>query len=157
MAISAAPRQHAVELPLRPDAALGAVARAADDWGAEYTPEGWTGGRLVLPVVAGLRRGLVTARVTAAPAGDDGTRLVLAVEEAVYRLHLASIVLLLLALAGAVTTVVWPFFPRLLAIAPLGLALALAAWLLVIARLANSGPEEFLAQVAAAPAAGERR
>ena len=56
---------------------------------------------------------------------------------------------LLLSLAGAVVAVLWPFFPRLLAVAPLGVALAVGGWLLVVSRLTTSGPEEFLAQLAA--------
>jgi hypothetical protein len=139
---------HSRECAADPAATLAAVARVADEWGGEFERQGG-GGRLLLPVVAGLRRGWVRGRLAATPAGE-GTRLALAVEEAAYHLHSASVAVLLLALAGSLVTVLWPLFPRLLEVAPLGAALALAAWLLVIARLKNSGPEEFLAQVAAA-------
>ncbi len=138
---------HHRELAGDSAAALAAVGRVADEWGGEFERQSG-GGRLLLPVVAGLRRGWVRGQVTATPAGE-GTKLALAVEEADYHLHLAAVAVLLLALAGSLVTVLWPFFPRLLAAAPLGAALALAAWLLVVARLKNSGPEEFLAQVAA--------
>jgi len=83
-------------------------------------------------------------------AGEGGRgRLALAVEESEYRLQAAAVVVLLLSLAGAVVAVLWPFFPRLLAVAPLGVALAVGGWLLVVSRLTTSGPEEFLAQLAA--------
>jgi len=56
---------------------------------------------------------------------------------------------LLLATAGGVLTVLWPFFPNLLAVAPFGAVIALGGWFLVITRLRTSGPDEFLEAVAA--------
>jgi hypothetical protein len=57
--------------------------------------------------------------------------------------------ILLLASAGGLLCLIWPFFPRLLQIAPFGAILALGGWFLVIARLRTSGPDEFLAAVEA--------
>jgi hypothetical protein len=141
------PREHAVELALGPEEALGALARCADGWGAEFTRDG-DGGRLALPVTAGLRQGWVKGRVSVT-GGGAGARLVLAVDEADYRLHPSAVGVLLLALAGGLAVVLWPFYPRLIVVAPLGAALALGAWLLVLSKLTTSGPEEFLAAVAA--------
>jgi hypothetical protein len=139
-------REHAIELALPPERALAALERTAEAWGAELAREG-QGGRLVLPVMAGLRRGFLRGRVTVTPSGG-GARLAFVVEESGYRLHRTAVAILALALAGAVATVLWPFFPRLLVLAPVGLALGLGAWLLVVSRLTNSGAEEFLAEVA---------
>jgi hypothetical protein len=50
--------------------------------------------------------------------------------------------------AGGVSTLLWPFFPHLLELVPLGAVVALGAWMLVVTRLRNSGPEEFLEAVA---------
>ena len=56
---------------------------------------------------------------------------------------------LLFATAGGILTVLWPFFPDLLAVAPFGAVIALGGWFLVITRLRTSGPDEFLEAVAA--------
>jgi hypothetical protein len=140
-------REHAVELALPPERALAVLERTAEAWGAEFEREG-EGGALLLPVVAGLRRGFLRGRVSVTRA-PGGARLVFAVGESAYRLHRTAVVILVLALTGAVATVLWPFFPRLLVLAPVGLALGLGAWLLVVSKLTNSGAEEFLAEVAA--------
>ncbi len=139
--------EHSVLLALPPERALAALERTAEAWGAELEREG-QGGTLVLPVMAGLRRGFLRGRVTVTREGA-GARLHFAVEESAYRLHRTAVAVLLLALAGAVATVLWPFFPQLLMLAPVGLALGLGAWLLVVSKLTNSGVEEFLAEVAA--------
>lgn len=142
--------EHAVELEISPEAALAAVGRAAEDWGAEFQPgtSGTTGGQLRLPVVAGLRRGLVTGAVDIRPAAG-GSRVVFRPETSIYYVQTASVVVLLLAVCGGLLTVLWPFFPELIAVAPFGALLALGGWFLVISRLRSSGPEEFLAAVAA--------
>ena len=54
--------EHTLTLEQRPDAALAALRRAADDWGAELRKEEsdlW----LYLPVIHGLRRGLIAGPV----------------------------------------------------------------------------------------------
>ena len=79
--------QHDVELP--PEEAADALARAAEDWGAEWTPARG-GGRLVLPVVFGLRRGVAVGRVDIARLGK-GSRLVWQLEESRLEVHRAAV------------------------------------------------------------------
>lgn len=132
-----------------PKEALEAVAEAAEDWGASWEA-GIAGGRLELPVSAGLRHGRLTARVDVSSAGAGaGSEVVLRPERTDYHLWTPAVVVLLVAVAGAALTVLWPFFPELLPIAPFGAILALSAWFLIITRLQNRGAEEFLALVAA--------
>jgi hypothetical protein len=138
---------HAIDLEMPPGTALAAIRQTAEDWGAELDLEG-AGGRLRLPVLAGLRRGLLTGPVTVEPL-ERGTRVTFHPEEAMYYVQTPAVVILLLAIFGAVFTVLWPFFPQLLVAAPFGAVLALGGWFLVISRLRTSGPEEFLAAVAA--------
>lgn len=137
------------------DLVLKAVERAAEDWGAGWQA-GIAGGRLELPISAGLRHGRMSARLdlegglAGEGVGEDGprTRVVLRPERAEYHLWTPAVVMLVVAVAGALLTVVWPFFPKLLPLAPFGAILGLSAWLLIITRLQNRGPEEFLALVA---------
>ncbi len=139
--------RHERVVALVPDAARAALAEAARDWGAEWTPAG-DGGRLELPVVFGLRRGVVTGRVTVEPAAG-GSHLVWTLEESRLAVHRSSVVVLSLAAVPALGTLAWPFFPPLLALAPLGAVLGFLAWWLVVARLRSSGPEDFLASIGA--------
>lgn len=139
--------EHAIELEVPPEQALAAVGRTAELWGAEFQP-GASGGQLHLPVIAGLRRGLVTGAVEVQRA-QPGSRVVFRPETSAYYVQTSSVVVLLLAACGALLTVLWPFYPRLLAVAPFGAILALGGWFLVISRLRNSGPDDFLAAVAA--------
>ncbi|HEV8582369.1 MAG TPA: hypothetical protein VGX68_25155 [Thermoanaerobaculia bacterium] len=139
--------EHTVDLDVPPEQALAAVGRAAEEWGAEFQP-GVSGGELHLPVVAGIRRGLVTGNVEVQPAGE-GSRVVLRPEKSIYYVQTSSVAVLLLAVGGALLTMLWPFYPKLLPIAPFGAILALGGWFLVISRLRTSGPDEFLAAVAA--------
>jgi len=137
--------EHAVELPEGPEEALAAAGRAAEAWGAEIRRESGRV-RLALPVVAGLRRGMVSGPLTAEPT-REGSRLVFRQEDSFYRVQPASVVILLLAVVGAVLTCLWPFFPRLISVAPFGIILALCGWFLVISRLRSSGPDDFLGTV----------
>ncbi|HYO13958.1 MAG TPA: hypothetical protein VE685_12250 [Thermoanaerobaculia bacterium] len=143
---------HAIDLEMPPGTALAAIRQTAEDWGAEFVREG-SGGRLRLPVIAGLRRGLLTGPVTVEPS-NGGARVTFHPEEAVYSVQTPAVVILLLAVFGAVFTVLWPFFPQLLVVAPFGAVLALGGWFLVVSRLRTSGPEEFLEAVAALAAQG---
>lgn len=138
--------EHAIDLDVPPGTALAAVGQTAEDWGAEFVREG-SGGRLQLPVIAGLRRGLMTGPVVV-EGGEDGSRVVFRPEETIYRVQVQSVVILVIALLGALMTVLWPFDARLLSLAPFGALLAFGGWFLVISRLRNSGPEEFLQAVA---------
>jgi hypothetical protein len=137
---------HSIELGMPPGTALAALRQAAEDWGAEFVREG-SGGRLRLPVIAGLRRGLLNGAVTVEPSAG-GARITFHSEEEIWYVHTQAVVILLLAVFGAVFTVLWPFFPNLLAVAPFGAILALGGWFLVVSRLRTSGPEEFLEAVA---------
>lgn len=78
---------------------------------------------------------------------SGGSRLELAVEERHYRLRTAALAILLLGAAGTLVATLWPLFPRLLGLVPLGIVLALGAWFLVVSRLRVAGPEEFLQQI----------
>lgn len=139
--------QHEIDLGEPPDLVMAAVARAADAWGAEFERQE-AGGRLHLPFVAGLRRGLVSGPLSV-EAIPDGSRVVFRAEDSRHYVHTASVAVLLLAGVGGLLTVLWPFYPRLLPVAPFGALLALGGWFLVISRLRTSGPDEFLAAVAA--------
>ena len=141
------PREHEIDLGEPPDLVMAAVARAADAWGAEFERQE-VGGLLHLPFVAGLRRGLVTGPVSVEKI-PGGSRVVFRAEESRQYVHSASVAVLLLAAAGGILTILWPFYPKLLPVAPFGVLLALGGWFLVISRLRTSGPDEFLAAVAA--------
>ncbi len=140
-------REHEIDLGEPPDLVMAAVARAADAWGAEFERQE-TGGRLHLPFVAGLRRGLVSGPLSVEPA-PGGSRVVFREEESAQYVHTSSVAVLLIAAVGGVLTVLWPFYPKLLPVAPFGAILALGGWFLVVSRLRTSGPDEFLAAVAA--------
>ena len=144
--------EHALTLEERPDAALAALRRAVEDWGAELQKEDGEL-RLYLPVIHGLRRGLVAGPVQVEPAGD-GARIVFRPDESDLALQAAPVIVLLLAVGGAALAMLWPFFPRLLPLSPLGAILALGGWFLVLSRLRTSGPEEFLGMVGVQAEAG---
>lgn len=139
------PEEHTIQLDLSPEAALAAVAREAEEWGGTFERD-CLGGRLRLPVEAGLRRGVVSGPLTAAPA-EGGTRVTFRCEESVYVVQAAAVSALIVAGAGALLTMAWPLYPTLLVVAPLGAVLALGGWFLVLSRLRNSGPEEFLGRL----------
>ncbi len=133
-----------------------ALATAADAWGAEWTadtanpPSNRSGGRLALPVVFGLRRGVLVGRVDFEPAGD-GARIGWHLEESHLEVQRASVAVLGLAVVALLPALAWPFQPKLLALLPFAAVMGLLAWWLVLSRLENSGPEEFFATVTPAP------
>jgi hypothetical protein len=135
---------HSVDLEASPEEALAAVRKAAEDWGADLQEEGR---QLRLPVVAGIRRGLVTGKVEIQPTAS-GSTVVFRPETSLYYVQISAVVILLLAATGGVLTFLWPFFPQLMPVAPFGALLALGGWFLVVSRLRTSGPDEFLAVVA---------
>jgi hypothetical protein len=148
--------EHTLTLEERPDAALAALRRAAEDWGAELRRRGkepdadlW----LYLPVIHGLRRGLIAGPVQVEPA-TDGSRIVFRPEESDLSVQASPVIVLLLAVGGAALAMLWPFFPHLLPLAPFGAILALGGWFLVLSRLRTSGPEEFLGTVGVEAEAG---
>ena len=138
--------RHEIEVGLDPEAASAAVARVAEDWGAQWSPEGG-GGRLVLPVVFGLRRGVAVGRLDIVP-GAGGSRLTWRLESSELELHTSAVGLLTLSAIVLVAASAWPFHPPLLALMPFAAVVGLLAWWLVVSRLRNSGPEDFLAVVA---------
>jgi hypothetical protein len=144
--------EHAIDLPVRPDAAFSALRRAAEDWGAELSREDG-GSRLHLPVVHGLKRGLVSGPVRI-EATAEGSRLSFQPAESLLHVPAAPVFILVMAIVGAVLTMLWPFFPSLLPISPFGAILALGGWFLVLSKLRTSGPDEFLVMVEAQAEAG---
>lgn len=141
------PTIHA-DLAMEPAQALRRIAEAAEAWGAGWKPEGVSGGRLVLPVLAGLRRGWLGGEVSVDRQGE-GTRVSFRPEESSYRIDRPAFVTLLIAAVGALITVLAPFVPRFWPLVPIGILLGLGAWLFIVARLRNSGPEEFFDEVKA--------
>jgi hypothetical protein len=148
-----------------PSAALAAATRAASDWGAELTAAATPGGagRLRLPVTVGLRRGWMEGELVAEELSSDtggtgdssdihGSRLSFRVERSGYSVPAGPVAFLILGALGGLTLVVWPLYPPLLRLAPLGVVLALGAWFVVLSRLRVSGPEEFLEMVSAVSA-----
>ena len=147
MSIPESMPEHSVELPEDPITSQNLVAMTADTWGGLWQAEGRGGGRLGLPVEAGLRRGWVAGRLTVEPT-DLGSRLTYNVDKSDYKVQKPAALILLIAAAGAMVTLIAPWIPALLGLVPLGLLLCLGAWFFVIARLRNSGPEEFFAELA---------
>ena len=139
--------EHAIDLPLSPEEAVSAVQKTAEEWGAEFERNG-SGGQLRLPVLAGLRRGLMTGMIEVRPE-VEGSRVVFWPEQSVYHVQVSAVVVLLVAVSGGLLTVLWPFFPHLRPGAAFGASLALGGWFLVISKLRTSGPDEFLEAVAA--------
>jgi hypothetical protein len=134
-----------LDLEVAVDAALRAVEDAAEVWGAEWRREG-TGGRLALPVTAGIRHGLIEGEVRAERHGDS-SRLFFDAERTAYRVHFAALVVLILGAGGALFTVVAPLVPPMLELLPMAGLLALLAWFLVVARIRNRNVADFFALV----------
>ncbi|HEV8632208.1 MAG TPA: hypothetical protein VGV61_17975, partial [Thermoanaerobaculia bacterium] len=128
--------------------ATAALGTAVTDWGGEWTSHG-TSGDLRLPVRAGLRHGLLRGRATATGA-VGGCELAVEIVEAEWELQRSAVMLLLTAAVTGLAGVLWPFFPPLAPLVPLGLVLGASAWLVILARLENRGPAELLVDVEAA-------
>lgn len=126
----------------------------ADLWGGELTRDGVTRARLTLPVRAGVRRGVVEGTVSLR--GSAPCQLRFDVESNHYRVQYAAFLFLLLGALGGAIGILVPFFPRLLPLMPVSLIFAVGAWLFIVARLTNSGPEEFFAELASFVAEPER-
>jgi hypothetical protein len=140
--------RHELRVPLTLAELPDAVARAAEAWGAEWSADAASrdGGRLTLPVVFGLRRGVLVGRVDFAPEGD-GSRLAWRLEESHLELQRASVAVLAFTAFALLPALAWPFRPQLLALLPFAAVMGLLAWWLVLSRLETSGPEEFFATV----------
>ena len=142
------------ELPAGTQAekALRAVEELAGLWGGEWEARGAEQGQLTLPVSAGLRRGWVRGAVSVEEGEHQGARwLEFNLDESHYFVDRAAVFLLSLSAAGGLFTMVWPFFghgkPELLAIAPMAAMLTLGGWFLVVSRLQQSGPDDFLSSI----------
>lgn len=155
MSIPESMREHTLELAEDPVTSLNMVAMAADAWGGMWQAEGRGGGRLGLPVIAGLRRGWVAGQLTVERSGD-GSRLTYRVDQGEYKVQKSAALILLVAAIGAAVTIIAPLFPALLSLVPLSIVLSLMAWFFVVARLRNSGPEEFFEDLARELSDGEK-
>ncbi len=131
-------------LDASPEQVERAMAEAVDVGFAEASDRE---GRLLVPVRAGIRAGVVEVAWSAETV-TEGTRLQLEVIEEVFRTSTAAVSILAIGAAGGIMTIIWPLHPDLLGLAPLGALLALLAWLLVVSRLRSYGPEDFLSTVA---------
>jgi hypothetical protein len=140
------PGEVRVELATTPARALADLARVAEEQGGSFESAGASGGRLRIPVVAGLRRGWVSGTVTAI-SGAGTTTLSFRGEESAYHLQRSSVAVLVLGALGGLAFLVAPLVPALVPALPLAAMLAFASWLFVVAGLRNSGPEELLASL----------
>ncbi len=139
--------EHRFDLPeVDPRTALRVVGEAAEAWGATWKTRGEQGLWLRLPVMAGVRYGWVAGGVDVETA-EDKSQMVYRVDESEYRLDKATVFTLVLAALGAIVSMIGPFFPSLIRLMPIGIMLTVAAWLFIVGRLRNSGPEEFFEDV----------
>jgi hypothetical protein len=123
------------------------MAAAAERWGAEWRDDAaGGGGQLVLPVIFGLRRGVLLGHVGIEPDGDRA-RLTWELAESHLELQRSAVGVLVLALAFLLPGLAWPFHPPLMALLPIAAVTGLLAWWLVLSRLQTSGPEEFFSTV----------
>ncbi|MEM6455265.1 MAG: hypothetical protein AAF772_09255 [Acidobacteriota bacterium] len=134
------------EVATDPDTTLRIVGEIAEVWGGEFRPLGRSGGTLTLPVLSGVHRGLVEGPLTLAE-GKPFVRLAYMPNVLEYRVRPAPVMFLLLGALGAVVTTVGLFIPALLPLMPIGITIAAATWLFVVARLQNHGPDEFFDQL----------
>jgi len=94
-------------------------------------------------VTAGLRRGVIEGQVAVSASGS-GTELTVEVSQATYLLNWQPVAILAFGAAGSLLLVLWPFFPRLLELAPIGAIAAFGSWFLVASRLRTSSPQDYL-------------
>ena len=140
-------RRFDITIDAPADDCIGHVETLAEVWGGDFTREGASRGHLTLPVRAGVRRGLVEGPVSFQ--GSAPTRLRFDVESRHDRIQYAAFIFLLLGALGGGVGMVVPFVPRLLPLMPVAVIFAVGAWLFIVARLTNSGPEEFFGELAA--------
>ena len=131
-----------IELECNVDASLEALGDAAEIWGAEWQRLG-TGGRLALPVSAGLRQGLLAGQISTRNVASEKTELLYTVEESLYRVHVPALVVLLFGALGGVLTIFAPLKVELLQLVPVAVVFMIVAWFLVLARLKNRSTDEF--------------
>lgn len=121
-----------------------ALDETAEKWGSEIASRQEARLEFTLPLAAGLRLGAARLRVMVPAAGGKLEWEVVSTE---YRTHRAAVMVLLLGALGGLALGAWPFFPGLLPLAPVGLVLLIAAWLLVSARVKYRGVEQFWTEV----------
>lgn len=137
--------EQGVQAP--PDRTLEAIGEAAEMWNAAWEA-GSGGGRLHLPVLAGVRRGRVLARVEVEPT-TDGSQVRLEIERVEYEVNRPAVLFLVLGAVGGLVTILWPLYPdQMINFLPLAVVLLIGAWLLVASRLRTAGPRDFLDTVA---------
>lgn len=136
------PREIAVEVPV--EAACAAVAEIAEAWDATWSP-GFDGGRIEMPAVFGLRRGVVEGVIEITRLSDERSRIVFTTVTSRLAVERASVAVLSIAAVPLVVTIAWPFWPALFPLVPFAAVTGLVAWWLVVSRLRSRGPEEFLA------------
>jgi hypothetical protein len=130
---------------------LVSVNDAAQAWGAMWEPEG-SAGLLRLPVSHGLRQSLLEGPLSVErDAYRAGSTLRFRIESTTTRLNWTACLVLLIGALGGIVSMLWPFFPGLLRLAPAGIVLAIAAWLLVASRLRTADVDDFLDLVAEEP------
>ena len=134
------------ELEAPEDQVAAAVGELAELWQGEWAPAPG-GGRLALPVSAGLRRGVALIEVRLEPVEGDKSRIRLEIVEELLSLNRGAVAVLALGALGGLLTIVWPLHPDLLRLAPIGALLAVLAWLMVASRFRSEGPREFLESV----------
>ncbi len=120
--------------------ARAALGRAAEQWGAEWLP---AEGTLHLPLSAGLRAGFVSCQTRLAAAGA-ATEVTLTVGAERWFLRRNAVAVLVIGALGGGAALLWPLWPGLTPLAPLGAVLVLTAWFLVISRLTTNTPDDFL-------------
>jgi len=138
--------RYEVALAARPAVGLEQLVELVGHWGGTWHAGGATGGRMVLPVRAGMRYGRVEGEVNARAEGD-GCRLSFETIQSAYRVRYTLFGFLVLGGFGGVIILAAPFAPHLLPLVPAGASVSIAAWMLIASRLETSGPEEFLGQL----------
>lgn len=143
------PRELAADLPLPVGDALELVEELASSWGGELERSA-AGGRLALPISAGLRHGLLEGEVSVSRLGAGGSRVELVVASERYRLHVSAVVVLLIGAAGGLFLMLAPLLIGRAAVGllPAAFLLMLVAWFLVASRLRHRGAGEFLGALA---------
>jgi hypothetical protein len=135
--------EHRRRIRCSPATAQQRIGEAAKTWGADWQPEE-SGGRLILPVLAGIRKGWVAGPLFFEARGHD-TEVELRVEESRYQLHIASVVVLLVSALGGLAVMAWPFLgEQALPLAAVGAILALCGWFGVVSKIRIQSPEHFL-------------
>ena len=140
---SAPPLELELDCPQKQ--ALVALEAAAEAWGADWVATA-SGGKLEIPVTAGVRHGFVDAQATVTGAGRRAT-VRLDIQKEDYRLHGSSVAVLVMGAAGGLGMMLLPFFPQLFDFLPFAGISMLLAWFVVVARVRHRSPGDFLETV----------